>query len=114
MSYEGHSRTVGLELSRPTSDRGSEPSVRANGRGVKFLVLIYQNPQDTDRSNSSKLVDALADKHDSGLIEDSSNDSMAPEERLGSWHAYDVAVEGDTMIAVRDGIRPATDIYFPS
>jgi hypothetical protein len=44
---------------------------------VKSLVLIYQNPQDTDRSNSSKLVDALADKHDSGLIENISGDSMA-------------------------------------
>jgi hypothetical protein len=84
LSYEGHSRTVGLELSRPTSDRGSEPSVWANGGGVKFLVLIYQNPQDTDRSNSSKLVDALADKHDSGLIEDISGDSMALKSGLGS------------------------------
>ncbi len=39
---------------------------------------------------------------------------MAPKERLGSWHAYDVAVERDTMIPVRDGVRLATDIYFPS
>jgi uncharacterized protein len=39
---------------------------------------------------------------------------MASKERLGSWHAYDVAVERDTMIPARDGVRLATDIYFPA
>jgi uncharacterized protein len=40
--------------------------------------------------------------------------SMASTERQGSWHAYDVVVEHDTMIPVRDGVLLATDIYFPS
>ncbi len=39
---------------------------------------------------------------------------MSSKERRGSWHAYDVAGERDTMIAARDGVRLATDIYFPS
>jgi putative CocE/NonD family hydrolase len=39
---------------------------------------------------------------------------MAGNERRGSWHAYDVAVERDTMIAARDGLRLATDIYLPA
>jgi uncharacterized protein len=39
---------------------------------------------------------------------------MAPRERLGSWHAYDVMVERDTMMLARDGVRLATDIYCPS
>ena len=39
---------------------------------------------------------------------------MAVKERQGSWHAYDVAVERNVMVTARDGIRLATDIYFPS
>ena len=39
---------------------------------------------------------------------------MTSTERQGSWHAYDVAVERDTMIPARDGVLLATDIYFPS
>jgi predicted acyl esterase len=39
---------------------------------------------------------------------------MPSKERLGSWHAYDVVVERDTMIPGCDGVRLATDIYFPS
>jgi hypothetical protein len=39
---------------------------------------------------------------------------MSSTERQGSWHAYDVVVERDTMIPVRDGVLLATDIYFPS
>jgi putative CocE/NonD family hydrolase len=38
---------------------------------------------------------------------------MSAKERRGSWHAYDVAVERDTMIQARDGVRLATDIYYP-
>jgi len=39
---------------------------------------------------------------------------MATKERSGSWQAYDVAIDRDIMIAVRDGLRLATDIYFPA
>jgi hypothetical protein len=39
---------------------------------------------------------------------------MASKERLGSWRAYDVAAERGTMIPARDGVRLATDIYFPA
>jgi uncharacterized protein len=39
---------------------------------------------------------------------------MAAKERQGSWHAYDVAVERNVMVTARDGIRLATDIYFPA
>jgi putative CocE/NonD family hydrolase len=39
---------------------------------------------------------------------------MTSKQRLGSWNAYDVLVERDTMVPMRDGERLATDVYFPS
>ncbi|MGH7934833.1 MAG: CocE/NonD family hydrolase [Candidatus Binataceae bacterium] len=39
---------------------------------------------------------------------------MAQHERQGSAHSYDVVVERDVMVAMRDGARLATDIYRPA
>ncbi|MGH7916394.1 MAG: CocE/NonD family hydrolase, partial [Candidatus Binataceae bacterium] len=39
---------------------------------------------------------------------------MTNNERQGSAHTYDVIVERDVMVAVRDGVRLATDVYRPS
>jgi uncharacterized protein len=39
---------------------------------------------------------------------------MADKQRQGSWHEYDVVVERSSMIAMRDGVRLATDIYRPA
>jgi uncharacterized protein len=40
--------------------------------------------------------------------------TMASNQRMGSWHAYDIAVQRDLMVAVRDRVRLATDVYFPA
>jgi len=37
--------------------------------------------------------------------------TMASNQRMDSWHAYDVVVQGDVMVAVRDRVRLATDVY---
>jgi uncharacterized protein len=39
---------------------------------------------------------------------------MADKQQQGSWHEYDVVVERSSMIAMRDGVRLATDIYRPA
>jgi putative CocE/NonD family hydrolase len=39
---------------------------------------------------------------------------MAQRERQGSAHSYEVVVERDVMLAMRDGVRLATDIYRPA
>ncbi len=39
---------------------------------------------------------------------------MAERERQGSAHSFEVAVERDVMVAMRDGARLATDIYRPA
>jgi predicted acyl esterase len=37
-----------------------------------------------------------------------------PKSYEGSYQQYDVICQSDTMIAMRDGVRLATDIYFPA
>ncbi|SRR5712692_8043417 len=32
----------------------------------------------------------------------------------GSWQAFSVSVERDVMVPMRDGVKLATDIYFPA
>ena len=39
---------------------------------------------------------------------------MAERERQGSAHCFEVVVERDVMVAMRDGVRLATDIYRPA
>lgn len=39
---------------------------------------------------------------------------MAAQHYQGSWQAFDVCVERDVRVPMRDGIRLATDIYFPA
>ena len=39
---------------------------------------------------------------------------MSEHHYQGSWQAFAVAVEHDVMVPVRDGVRLATDIYFPA
>jgi putative CocE/NonD family hydrolase len=39
---------------------------------------------------------------------------MAERHYQGSWQEFDVVVECDVMVPMRDGIRLATDIYFPA
>jgi uncharacterized protein len=39
---------------------------------------------------------------------------MAQREREGSAHLFEVVVERDVMVAMRDGVRLATDIYRPA
>src|ERR1700732_5262241 len=39
---------------------------------------------------------------------------MAQRERQGSAHCFEVVVERDVMVAMRDGVRLATDIYRPA
>lgn len=39
---------------------------------------------------------------------------VAPATRAGSWQQYDVAVERDVMVPLRDGVQLATDCYFPA
>jgi predicted acyl esterase len=36
---------------------------------------------------------------------------MAGRERQGSAHSFEVVVERDVMVAMRDGVRLATEIY---
>src|SRR5581483_1107615 len=43
-----------------------------------------------------------------------SSGAVAPATRAGSWQQYDVAVERDVMVPLRDGVRLATDCYFPA
>ncbi len=38
----------------------------------------------------------------------------APATRAGSWQQYDVSVERDVMVPLRDGVRLATDCYVPA
>ncbi|HLZ70952.1 MAG TPA: CocE/NonD family hydrolase [Dehalococcoidia bacterium] len=40
--------------------------------------------------------------------------TAAPPRRAGSWQQYDVLVERDVMVATRDGVRLATDLYYPA
>src|SRR5208282_6540248 len=40
--------------------------------------------------------------------------AMAERERQGSAHNFEVAVERDVMVTMRDGVRLATDIYRPA
>jgi uncharacterized protein len=39
---------------------------------------------------------------------------MAADVRQGSWHEYDVVVERNVRVAMRDGVRLATDLYLPA
>jgi hypothetical protein len=39
---------------------------------------------------------------------------MAERERQGSAHSFEVVIERDVMVTMRDGVRLATDIYRPA
>ncbi|MGH7915115.1 MAG: CocE/NonD family hydrolase, partial [Candidatus Binataceae bacterium] len=39
---------------------------------------------------------------------------MAERDRQGSAHSFEVVVERDVMVTMRDGMRLATDIYRPA